>query len=180
MHAMYQAMNVPFADRDFYYGDLYTPPAEPIRGLLSKDYAKSRYAQISWDKNDPTVKPGDPYPFQGEKNPFAQLLAQWKVEAASDSARRSGQQDRAIPQDESDSAFYESFYGGTTSIQAADTSGWVVSVTPSGGGVPPGIAGPKGARLRQRGQGLVTDAREGAAEVIAAGKPPRQHLHTGP
>ena len=176
MHALYQVMNLAFADRDFYYGDIYTPPAEPIRGLLSKEYAKSRYAQINWDKNDPTVKPGDPYPFQGEKNPFAQLLAQWKVEAASDSARRSGQQDRAIPQDESDSAFYESFYGGTTSIQAADTSGWVVSVTPSGGWVPAVIAGRTGVGLSQRAQSFVTDASEGPFNVIAPGKQPRVTL----
>ncbi len=42
IHALYQVMNLAFADRDFYYGDPYFPPEEPIRGLLSKDYAKSR------------------------------------------------------------------------------------------------------------------------------------------
>ena len=176
MHALYQVMNLAFADRDFYYGDIYMPPEEPTRGLLSKEYAKSRYEQINWDKNDPTVKPGDPYPFQGEKNPFTQLLAQWKVEAATDSARRSGQQDRVVPQDEADSAFYESFYGGTTSIQSADTSGWVVSVTPSGGWVPAVIAGRTGVGLSQRAQSFVTDASEGPFNVIAPGKHPRVTL----
>ena len=71
MHAIYQAMNLAFADRDFYYGDPYVPPVEPIKGLLSKDYAKARFGAINWEKNDPDVKPGDPYPFQGETNPFA-------------------------------------------------------------------------------------------------------------
>ena len=33
----------------------------------------------------------------------------------------------------SDSAFHAQFTAGTTSIEAADESGWVVSVTPSGG-----------------------------------------------
>jgi DNA-binding MarR family transcriptional regulator len=42
-------MNLAFADRDFYYGDPYFPPDEPIEGLLSKDYAKSRAAAISPD-----------------------------------------------------------------------------------------------------------------------------------
>ncbi len=70
IHALYQAMNLAFADRDFYYGDPYFPPAEPTKGLLSKEYAKQRAAAIDWAKNDPNVKPGDPYPFQGEKNPF--------------------------------------------------------------------------------------------------------------
>jgi len=176
MHTLYQAMNLAFADRDFYYGDIYTPPEEPTRGLLSKEYAKSRYAQINWDRNDAHVKPGDPYPFQGETNPFSQLLAQWKVEAASDSARRSGQQDRVVPESAADSAFYDSFYGGTTSIQAADTSGWVVSVTPSGGWVPAVIAGRTGVGMSQRGQSFVTDAIEGPFNVIAPGKHPRVTL----
>src|SRR5690606_19337439 len=39
IHALYQAMNHAYADRDFYYGDPYVPPVEPIEGLLSKDYA---------------------------------------------------------------------------------------------------------------------------------------------
>ena len=46
IHAVYQAMNLAFADRDFYYGDPAFPPEEPVKGLLSKEYAKARYAQI--------------------------------------------------------------------------------------------------------------------------------------
>ena len=42
IHALYQAMNLAFADRDFYYGDPYFPPEEPTKGLLSKEYAKQR------------------------------------------------------------------------------------------------------------------------------------------
>ncbi len=179
LHTVYQAMSLAFADRDFYYGDIYTPPEEPIRGLLSKDYAKSRFAQINWDRNDANVKPGDPYPYQGGTNPFAQLLAQWKVEAASDSARRSGQQDRVVPQTDRDSAFYQAFNSGTTSIQTADTLGWVVSVTPSGGWVPAVIAGRTGVGLSQRAQSFVTDASEGPFNVIAPGKQPRVTLTPG-
>ena len=177
MHTVYQAMSLAFADRDFYYGDIYTPPEEPIRGLLSKEYAKARYAQINWEKNDPTVKPGDPYPYQGGTNPFGQLLAQWKVEGASDSARRSGQQDRVVPQGASaDSAFYAQFTAGTTSIQTADTSGWVVSVTPSGGWVPAVIAGRTGVGLSQRAQSFVLDAADGPFNVMAPRKRPRVTL----
>ena len=36
IHTLYQAMNLAFADRDFYYGDPYFPPEEPIRGLLRR------------------------------------------------------------------------------------------------------------------------------------------------
>ena len=48
IHALYQTMSLAFADRDFYYGDPYVPPAEPIKGLLSKAYAKERFKQINW------------------------------------------------------------------------------------------------------------------------------------
>jgi gamma-glutamyltranspeptidase len=77
IHALYQAMNLAFADRDFYYGDPYYPPEEPILGLLSKDYARERAKLIDWDGNDPDALPGDPYPFQGGRNPFLEILEQW-------------------------------------------------------------------------------------------------------
>jgi hypothetical protein len=52
IHTLYQVMNLAFADRDFYYGDPYFPPPEPIRGLLSKDYARDRLKLIDWRKID--------------------------------------------------------------------------------------------------------------------------------
>jgi len=82
IHALYQVMNLAFADRDFYYGDPYFPPEEPIRGLLSKEYAKQRVAQMRTDRNDPDVRPGDPYPFQGGTNPFTALLEKWRTQGA--------------------------------------------------------------------------------------------------
>ncbi len=181
IHAIYQAMSLAFADRDFYYGDPYFPPEEPTRGLLSKEYAKARYAQINWERNDPTVKPGDPYPYQGGTNPFRQLLAQWKVEAPEDSTRRSGQQDQVAPSpqpddDGEDERFESAFYRGTTSIETADTTGWVVSITPSGGWVPAVIAGRTGVGLSQRAQSFVTDAADGPFNVMEPGKRPRVTL----
>src|SRR3712207_2107922 len=77
IHTLYQAMCLAYAGRDFYYGDPYLPPEERVRGLLSKEYAMARYGEINWTRNDPNVKPGDPYPYQGGTNPFTQLLAQW-------------------------------------------------------------------------------------------------------
>jgi gamma-glutamyltranspeptidase/glutathione hydrolase len=164
IHALYQAMSLAFADRDFYYGDPYFPPEEPVRGLLSKDYAKARFAEIDWKRNDPAVKPGDPYPFQGGTNPFAGLLSRWTVEPAPDTLDRSGQQDELSRE------------GGTTSIQAADEAGWVVSVTPSGGWIPAVIAGRTGIGLSQRAQSFVTRAEDGPYNVIEPGKHPRVTL----
>ena len=77
IHTLYQVMNLAFADRDFYYGDPYMPPAEPVQGLLSKKYAQQRRALINPEHNDPQIRPGDPYPFQGDKNPYLELLEQW-------------------------------------------------------------------------------------------------------
>ena len=73
IHALYQVMNLAFADRDFYYGDPYFPPEEPIAGLLSKEYARERARLIRTDRNDPEVKPGDPYPFEGRPIPTGRI-----------------------------------------------------------------------------------------------------------
>ena len=73
IHTLYQTMNLAFADRDFYYGDPYFEPKEPIKGLLSKKYAKKRFKQINRERNDANAGPGDPYPFQGEENPYINI-----------------------------------------------------------------------------------------------------------
>lgn len=176
MHTVYQAMNLAYADRDFYYGDPYFPPEEPVRGLLSKDYARSRFSQINWERNDANVKPGDPYPFQGERNPFADLLRRWTVVPAPDTLPRSGSQDRPPGTAANDDAFARAFYAGTTSIEAADAEGWVVSITPSGGWIPAVIAGRTGVGLSQRAQSFVTRAEDGPYNLIAPGKRPRVTL----
>jgi gamma-glutamyltranspeptidase/glutathione hydrolase len=169
IHALYQAMNLAFADRDFYYGDPYFPPEEPVAGLLSKEYAKSRYAQINWERNDPAVKPGDPYPFQGATNPFADLLAKWPPPGKTGKPVQEWQvSDRE--------AFREGFLAGTTSVEAADAEGWVVSVTPSGGWMPAVIAGRTGVGLSQRMQQFVLDPAENPFNVLEPGKHPRVTL----
>jgi len=75
-----------------------------------------------------------------------------------------------------DSTFLDAFYSGTTSIEAADAEGWVVSVTPSGGWVPAVIAGHTGIGLSQRAQSFVTDAKDGPYNVIRPGQRPRVTL----
>ena len=163
IHAVYQAMNLAFADRDFYYGDPYYPPEEPVAGLLSKDYAAARAAEIDWDRNDPNVLPGNPYPFQNGTNPFLHLIETWNAEPV------------ATPE-VSEMSFEESFYAGTTSIQAADADGWVVSVTPSGAWIPAVVAGRTGIGMSQRMQSFVLDERAGPYNVVEPGKRPRATL----
>jgi gamma-glutamyltranspeptidase/glutathione hydrolase len=74
IHTVYQTMNMTFADRDFYYGDPYFPPLEPMQGLLSKEYAKFRAKQMVMDRNMADVGPGDPYAFEGKTNPYIDVL----------------------------------------------------------------------------------------------------------
>ena len=72
--------------------------------------------------------------------------------------------------------FEDGFTRGTTSVIAADASGWLVSMTPSGGWIPAVIAGRTGIGLSQRMQTFVLDAAENPFNVVAPGKRPRVTL----
>ncbi|MBA4136782.1 MAG: gamma-glutamyltransferase [Opitutus sp.] len=179
IHAVYQAMNLAFADRDFYYGDPDFAPMEPVRGLLSKDYAKARFQTINWEKNDARIRPGDPYPFQGEANPFADVLKKWSPIPPTSGAKPAGFQVASARADANPANAFtadEHFHLGTTSIQAADASGWVISVTPSGGWIPAVVAGSTGMGLSQRMQSWVLDPAMNPFNVLEPGKRPRVTL----
>jgi gamma-glutamyltranspeptidase/glutathione hydrolase len=167
IHTLYQAMNLAFADRDFYYGDPHFPPDEPVEGLLSKEYARERAKLINWVRNDPDVGPGDPYPFQGGTNPYLLLLEPLQT-APNIPFEPAREQD--------DAAFEAGFYAGTTSIQAADEEGWVVSITPSGGWIPATIAGRTGVGMSQRMQSFVLDESINPYNMLEPGKRPRATL----
>lgn len=167
INTVYQAMSLAFSDRDFYYGDPDFSPKSPMKGLLSKEYAKER-AKLIQEKNDENLGPGDPYPFQGETNPFLDLLSKRKDALAYDRPE--------LPIQGPEDPFLQHFLAGTTAIQAADKEGWVVSVTPSGGWVPATIAGNTGIGLSQRMQSFVLDERLNPFNVLEPGKRPRVTL----
>ena len=168
IHTLYQAMNLAYADRDFYYGDPYFPPEEPIAGLLSKDYARSRARLIHMGRNAPDAGPGDPYPFQGAApNPFLEQVKNWRPRTQASVAMSADP--LAMTQE-------EAFRAGTTSIQAADAAGWVVSITPSGGWIPAFIAGETGVGLSQRMQSFAMDGSQNPYNVLEPGKRPRATL----
>jgi gamma-glutamyltranspeptidase/glutathione hydrolase len=158
IHTLYQTMNLAFADRDFYYGDPYFAPEEPIKGLLSKDYAKERAKLINWKMNDAKVGPGDPYPFEGKINPFK--------------LHNSTSYSSPVVDDN----YLDQLRRGTTSVEAADKEGWVVSITPSGGWVPACIAGRTGVGMSQRMQSFVLDPALNPFNVVEPGKRPRVTL----
>jgi gamma-glutamyltranspeptidase/glutathione hydrolase len=164
IHTLYQVMNLTFADRDFYYGDPYKAPEEPMQGLMSKEYAKERLKGIDWKKNDAKAGPGDPYPFEGKVNPYLDYLKQWKQAALEPSTSPLDQR------------YLDQVWAGTTSVEAADKDGWVVSITPSGGWLPSCIAGRTGVGMSQRMQSFVTDPKLNPFNVVEPGKRPRVTL----
>jgi gamma-glutamyltranspeptidase/glutathione hydrolase len=167
INTVYQAMSLAFADRDFYYGDPYANTGQPMKGLLSKDYAKARVALIQPDHNDPTIGPGDPYPYEGRTNPFTELLKQRAAMISS-----GGGPPVAMNED----IYHDRLWRGTTSIEAADKDGWVVSVTPSGGWPPSVIAGHTGVGMSQRMQSFVLDSIIDPFNVVEPHKRPRVTL----
>ena len=197
IHTLFQTMNMTFADRDFYYGDPYFPPAEPMQGLLSKEYARHRASQINPDKNNAFAAPGDPYPYEGKTNPYLSLLQ--KRAALTDTSLQQG---NAIPKHDqtyllqqkinadlgmlaptssypfasSEEAYQDRLWRGTTTVEAADTLGWVVSITPSGGWLPATIAGKTGLGMSQRMQSFVLDSTIDPFNVVEPGKRPRVTL----
>ncbi len=164
IHTLYQVMNLTFADRDFYYGDPYFAPEEPIKGLLSKEYAKERVKAINWERNDSKAAPGDPYPFEGKVNPYTDYLKQW-------SQASTGTYTSPLSEE-----YLNQVFLGTTSVEAADKEGWVVSITPSGGWNPACIAGKTGIGLSQRMQSFVTNPKENPYNIVEPGKRPRVTL----
>lgn len=189
IHTLYQTMNLTFADRDFYYGDPYFTTKIPITGLLSKAYAKERAKQINPDRNDPEAAPGDPYPYEGKTNPFVQLLQQRKSYTDTTNKKQGGflpkhdaatLLNRPVTEDmlavNSDSLYMDRLWRGTTSVEAADKDGWVISITPSGGWTPACIAGHTGVGMSQRLQSFVLDSALSPFNVLAPGKRPRVTL----
>jgi gamma-glutamyltranspeptidase / glutathione hydrolase len=163
IHTVTQAMHLSFADRDFYYGDPYYAPQEPLKGLLSKAYAKERAKLIDPAKNLTPAVPGDPYPFEGRSNPFTHYLQKWTG-------------DKPLASSPVDEKYLEQLWRGTTSVEAADSAGWVVSVTPSGGWLPACIAGKTGIGMSQRMQSFVLDSVFNPFNVVEPGKRPRVTL----
>lgn len=176
IHTLYQALSMAMADRDFYYGDPYFPPAEPLAGLLSKRYARARWQSFSATVNDPRITPGDPYRYQRGSNPFLDLLDEWTNVPDAEAGIMPPWQQAQVEAPRARARHDRGFLAGTTSIQAADADGWVVSVTPSGGWVPAVIAGRTGVGMSQRMQSFVLDPAHNPYNVLAPGKRPRATL----
>ena len=177
IHTIYQAMSLAFADRDFYYGDPYFPPEEPIKGLLNKEYARQRAAMINRDRNEPQIGPGDPYPFEGKVNPYIDMMKKRGFDMTPPGRKNfMPAHDTTDHANQTNDDYMDRLWRGTTSVEAADREGWVVSVTPSGGWIPACIAGNTGVGMSQRMQSFVLDAELNPFNVLEPGKRPRVTL----
>jgi len=199
IHTLYQAMNLGFADRDFYYGDPAFATGQPMKGLLSKEYAKERAKLITYDRNLANAAPGDPYPFEGRTNPFAELLKQRErfsqapargnnanpstggaMNATSSAADPEGSLAFDHPNPGTgggdEELYHDRLWRGTTAVEAADKEGWVVSITPSGGWNPACIAGHTGVGMSQRMQSFVLDSIIDPFNVVRPHQRPRVTL----
>ncbi len=124
------------------------------------------------------MQPGDPYPFQDGRNPWKRFL-DVRPALADTNIQQPGHfvpKHDAVAYQRADSAYNDRLWRGTTSVEAADAEGWVVSITPSGGWLPACIAGRTGVGMSQRAQSFVLDSVMNPFNVIAPGKRPRVTL----
>ena len=204
IHTIYQVMNLAFADRDFYYGDPYFSPQEPIRGLLSKDYAKQRAAMIRYSYNDSVCAPGDPYSFEGRTNPYATILKSrfgndWPAnqkKALSVEGMKFTQDDRfigvqrygsdageynsrflpTILNQESEALYQDRLWRGTTSIKPVMKRVGGLCYSKRWMAASPCIAGNTGVGMSQRMQSFVLDSTLNPFNVLEPYKKPRVTL----
>ena len=167
IHTLYQAMNLAFADRDFYYGDPYFPPEEPREGPALEGVRQAALRADPLGQERPRRAAGRPLPVPGRDQPVQGAAREVAHRRRTEAGRPSGK-------------YQDAFAADTTSIQAADAEGWVVSVTPSGAWNPAVIAGRTGIGLSQRAQSFVLDEADNPFNVLVPGKRPARDPHPQP
>ena len=154
-HVLIEAMKLAYADRDSYYADqdFVEVPAE---GLLSKDYAKQRAAEINPGRASLDYVAGDPLPFDSTVNSWPYWKAGAKMAAAT------------LPDSVTD--FPESLKD-TSHIAIIDKDGNVFDSTPSGGWIGGAvILGDTGIGMSVRGEQFWLD-KERAAQLRPWSRP---------
>lgn len=146
LHVMTEAMKMAYADRDSYYADP-TFVKVPAKGLLSKEYARTRAAAIDMTRASAEQIAGDPLRFDPD-------VREWPFWIA-------GRGPIAAPQPPppgDDPGLKD-----TTHIAIIDRAGNVFDATPSGGWIPGGvIAGSTGIGLSTRGEQFWLDTTRAA------------------
>ena len=146
LHVVTEAMKMAYADRDSYYAD----PAfvtVPAKGLLSKEYAKTRAAQIDMMRAASAQAAGDPLPFDPD-------VREWPYWIAGRDHAEPAKLDPGSP----DPSLKD-----TTHIAVIDKAGNVFDATPSGGWITGAvILGNTGIGLSTRGEQFWLDKNRAA------------------
>jgi gamma-glutamyltranspeptidase/glutathione hydrolase len=154
LHVLTEAMKMAYADRDSYYADP-TFVKIPAKGLLSKEYAKSRSAQIDLNRAETKQVAGNPLPFDDQ-------VREWPFWVAGRDVSSQLQPDS----NEMDPSLKD-----TTHISVIDKDGNVFDSTPSGGWITGGvIAGNTGVALSTRGEQFWLD-KSRAAQLRPRSRP---------
>ena len=101
-------------------------PEEPVEGLLSKEYAKARFAGIDWAPERLDCQAGRSICVSEGRESVRDQCSPLDRCCGAGHTPKSGRQDRPVaPQRSSleDSAFKAAFFPGTTTIEAADEEG---------------------------------------------------------
>lgn len=115
--------------------------------------------------------------FEGKTNPYLNLINERKKYTDTSLKQGSATPDHDVRNVAmSDEEYMQNLWMGTTTVEAADKDGWIVSITPSGGWLPACIAGNTGVGMSQRIQSFVLDAELDPFNVIEPGKRPRVTL----
>lgn len=146
-HVLIEAMKLAYADRDTYYADQDFVDV-PATGLLSKEYAKKRAAEIDLKKASQDYIAGDPLPFDPDVNSWSYWKAGEKMPVANLSAAVTD-----FPESAKD----------TSHIAIIDKDGNVFDSTPSGGWIGGAvILGDTGIGMSVRGEQFWLDKRKAA------------------
>jgi gamma-glutamyltranspeptidase/glutathione hydrolase len=135
LHVVTEAMKMAYADRDSYYADPDFVKV-PAKGLLSKEYAKARAAEIDMAHAIPQQVAGDPLAFDPDVKTWPYWIA--------------GKGPAGIPPQPGDD---DPSLKDTTHISVIDKAGNIFDATPSGGWITGGVvAGSTGVALSTRGE----------------------------
>ena len=155
LHVVTEAMKLGYADRDTYYAD----PAfvkVPAQGLLSKEYAKTRAAQIDMRRASTLQIAGDPLPFDPEVTSWPYWVAGRETTASGSRAAMDADAGRGKD---------------TTHIAVIDKDGNVFDATPSGGWINGAvILGSTGIGMSVRGEQFFLD-KSRAAQIRPRARP---------
>lgn len=146
-HVLIEAMKLAYADRDTYYADQDFVDV-PATGLLSKEYAKKRAAEIDLKKASQDYIAGDPLPFDPDVNSWSYWKAGEEMPVANLSAAVTD-----FPESAKD----------TSHIAIIDKDGNVFDSTPSGGWIGGAvILGDTGIGMSVRGEQFWLDKSKAA------------------